>query len=107
MMKIIYGIDFSFAAAECAIIYLVTSSVCMMILRKWRSDKNIYGCMGVSILTACIQLFAGRLEYGWCTQKTAAAEILLLIISVFLTGREIFKYMREDEEQIWNLCYNR
>ena len=85
----------AFAAAP----YLLTTLLCMLLLRRWHSAKNIYGC--IVIAGAVSALMLGGMEHiVLCSRLLCVALPVLLL----LTGVEARKLINESEELQWSLC---
>lgn len=83
-----------------ALPYLTNVWGCLMLIRRWHSKDNIYGCAAVTIFTCLIPsamkgMLAGRLL------PTAHALLVLLLIFM-LAVREGVLFVRESEELSWN-----
>ena len=79
--------------------YLITTFSCMLLIRKWHSPKNIYGCAGI----AAVVCMAMTVEVK--TLAVAAGGWLLFVILAIclaLTVTEGCRYIRESEEFQWN-----
>lgn len=92
----------SFAAA--GVPYLITTFLCMLLIRRWHSPKNIYGCVVIAA-GVCAAMFGGiDILERCCAGLYRSALSGVLLISAGLTAVEVCAYIRESEELQWNLC---
>lgn len=79
--------------------YLLTTFLCMILIRHWHSRNNIYGC---TVIAVCVSvLVLTKMETMFlCTSLLYAA----LPVLVVLTTVEFCGYIKESEELQWNLC---
>ena len=100
VLKIVTGVDLLCSLALACIPYLATTFFSMLLIRKWHSRKNIYGCVAIA-LAVCLFTFCGaELMVGLSRGILWAA----LLGCAFLAGSEISKYLKESETLQWSLC---
>lgn len=103
IMSIIYHTNLISQLISCNALYLAAVSVCIIIIRRWHSNKNIYGCI---ISTACIvfiSLFCNQYIIKFSTEMLDVVMIALLFASLIITIREACKFIKESEELSWSL----
>ena len=86
---------FTFAALP----YLLTSLLCMDLIRRWHSPRNLYGCF---LIAACVSVLSVRASVFFITGAAllyAALPVLLLLITA-----ELRKYVNESEEHTCSSC---
>ncbi len=98
------GTDFLLSIAMVGIPYLMTAFLCMLLVRRWHSSKNIYGCIAIAFAVS-IAMFGG-LEYVPAVSVGffRSALFLSFVILFLITVAEAYKYIRGSEELLWNLC---
>lgn len=103
-LKAVTGMSLFISFAAAGVPYLVTTFLCMLLIRRWHSPKNIYGC-AVIAAGVCAAMFGGIdvLERCW-TGLCRAALPGVFLISAALTAAEACRYIKESEELQWNLC---
>ena len=99
LLKILTGAKLLHAFAFTAVPYLFTTFLCMVLIRRWHSPKNIYGCIVVAVGTAAMVL-VGMNYLTLCTTLLYTALPVLFLLTVM----EAFAYIKESEELQWNLC---
>lgn len=100
VLKIVTGVNLLCSLALACIPYLSTTFFSMLLIRKWHSRKNIYGCMAIA-LAVCLFTFCGaEIMVG----LSRGILWTVLLSCVFLAGSEIRKYLKESETLQWNLC---
>ena len=87
------------AVVLAAVPYLLTTLLCMLLLRRWHSAKNIYGC--IMIAGAVSALMLGGMEHIVACSRLLCAALPVLLL---LTGVEARKLINESEELQWSLC---
>ena len=103
-LKISCGADMMTALALAGVPYLVTTFLCMLLLRSHHSPKNIYGCI---VITACVSvaMFCGAEFLDRCSAVLRSSVLSsLFAVSIILTFVEAVRYINESEELQWNLC---
>ena len=86
----------SFAAA--GVPYLITTFLCMLLIRRWHSPKNIYGCVVIAA-GVCAAMFGGiDILERCCAGLYRSALSGVLLISAGLTAVEVCAYIRESED---------
>ena len=103
-LKAVTGMSLFVSFAAAGVPYLVTTFLCMLLIRRWHSPKNIYGCVVIAACV-CAAMFGGIdvLECCW-TGLCRAALPGVFLISAALTAAEACRYIKESEELQWNLC---
>ena len=96
------GLFVSFAAA--GVPYLVTTFLCMLLIRRWHSPKNIYGCVVIAAGVSAAMFGGIDILEHCCAGLCRSVLSGVLLISVGLTAVEVCGYIRESEELQWNLC---
>ena len=96
------GLFVSFAAA--GVPYLVTTFLCMLLIRRWHSPKNIYGCVVIAAGVSAAMFGGIDILEHCCAGLYRSVLSGVLLISVGLTAVEVCGYIRESEELQWNLC---
>ena len=96
------GLFVSFAAA--GVPYLVTTFLCMLLIRRWHSPKNIYGCVVIAVGVSAAMFGGIDILEHCCARLCRSVLSGVLLISVGLTAVEVCGYIRESEELQWNLC---
>ena len=100
VLKITTGVNLLCSLALACIPYLATTFFSMLLIRKWHSRKNIYGCVAIALFV-CLFTYCGvELAAG----LSRGVLWVSLLICVLLTGSEISKYLKESETLQWNLC---
>ena len=74
----------------------------LLITRKWHAKENIYGCMGVTVLS-CLMPFVAEFVKLW-TYISSITAFLAILILLAVTVRESILYIKEGEDLLWNLC---
>lgn len=95
------GFPFALAAAP----YLLTTALCMLVIRRWHSPKNIYGCALAALAVAVATMFG--LDFLRECPAGAGRMVLpaALIGSVLFAAAEVRQYLKESEDYSWNLCW--
>ena len=104
MLRAVTGMSLFVSFAGAGMPYLVTTFLCMLLIRRWHSPKNIYGC-AVIAAGVCAAMsggieFLARCSAGLCGLALPGG----LLISAVLTAAEVCRYIKESEELQWNLC---
>ncbi len=98
------GVPVPGAVLMSAFPYMITACACMFLIRRWHAGENIFGCLaiaaGVSVLsvTECAGYIVKALHFNELTC------FILLLLTVFMMGRQAYLYVKESEELQWNLC---
>lgn len=74
----------------------------LLITRKWHAKENIYGCVGVTILS-CLMPYIAEFVKLWTYISSLTASLVILIL-LAVTVRESILYIMEGRELSWNLC---
>lgn len=82
--------------------YLLTVWGCLIVLRKWHSQENIYGCIGVSVTIFFFPFVVDTLEANLGEIPVYVIGVSLLVLFI-LTVNEVKKYITESGEALWNL----
>ena len=103
-LKLITGTDMIISFALVGVPYLITTFLCMLLIRRWHSPKNIYGCIVIA-LVVCIAM-SGSIELleSCSAVLRGSALSVSLAVSIILTAAEFCRYINESEELQWNLC---
>lgn len=91
LMKTLFFISFPYFFQVCFSLW---------ILRKWHMKENIYGCIGVTGISTLLPEIFILVEDEIVIPPLVYMIFLLLIL--FVTGREVIKYVKESEKLIWN-----
>lgn len=82
--------------------YLLSVWGCLLITRKWHSKDNIYGCMGVTVLSCLLPLLAEFLKlWKYVTKPAVSIAVIVILIAAV---RESILYIKDGEDLSWNLC---
>ena len=81
--------------------YLFSVWGSLLITRKWHAKENIYGCVGVTVLS-CLMPFIAEFVKLWTYISDIMAYLAMLIL-LAVTVRESILYIKE-EDLSWNLC---
>ena len=100
VLKAITGADFFRSLSLACLPYLTTTFFSMVLIRKWHSRKNIYGCVAIAFVV-CLATFCGA---EILASLSIEGLLFALTASVFFTGCEFGKYLKESEALQWNLC---
>ena len=92
----------SFAAA--LVPYLLTASLCMVLIRRRHSSRSLYGCAVIAALVCAASLWGTELMHSLPAGAYNAALFTLLFLLLPLTGVEVKNYILESEEYQWNFC---
>ena len=103
-LRAITGMSLFVSFAAAGVPYLLTTFLCMLLIRRWHSPKNIYGCVVIAA-GVCAAMFGG-IEFleSCCAGLCRAALPGVLLLSAALTAAEGCRYIKESEELQWNLC---
>lgn len=103
-IRIVTGSSLSRSLALAGIPYLSTTFLCMLLIRKWHSEKNIYGCIAAAA-AVCFSVLVGMTALKKYPEEICGWILLILFAASFaLTVCEAGKYVIESEEMQWNLC---
>ncbi len=100
---------FSFYSVQAALLlagvpYLLTTSSCMMLIRKWHEKENIYGCIAIAACVCAASLTAGT-HPAFALLTSSRISCSALFAATLLWAVWEFKiYLKESEEYQWNLC---
>lgn len=100
VLKIVTGVNLLCSFALACIPYLATTFFSMLLIRKWHSRKNIYGCAAIAVFVCLVSFWGVEILAGLSRGVLWAS----LLICALLTGSEISKYLKESETLQWNLC---
>lgn len=104
VLRAVTGMSLFVSFAAAGIPYLVTTFLCMLLIRRWHSSKNIYGC-AVIAAGVCTAMFGGIDVLARCCAGLCRAVLPgVLLIAAVLTAVEGCRYIKESEELQWNLC---
>lgn len=87
------------AIAFAALPYLLTSLLCMELIRRWHSPRNIYGCF---VIAACVS--AVTFSYPMNPVPGSALLYAAVLVLLLLITAEVRKYVNESEEYPCSLC---
>ena len=73
----------------------------LLITRIWHAKENIYGCVGVTVLSCLMPLIAEFIKLWTYVSDIMAYLAMLILLAV--TVRESILYIKE-EDLSWNLC---
>lgn len=103
-LRVVTGMSLFVSFAATGVPYLVTTFLCMLLIRRWHSPKNIYGCVVIAIVV-CAAMFGGIDVLACCCSGLCRAVLPGgFLISTVLTAVEVCRYIKESEELQWNLC---
>lgn len=103
-LKAVTGMSLFVSFAAAGVPYLVTTFLCMLLIRRWHSPKNIYGCVVIAA-GVCIAMFGGIEFLESCSAGLCRVALPgVLLVSAVLTAVEGCRYIKESEELQWNLC---
>ncbi len=100
LVRFFYGCPLPLSLAVSGLPYLVTVSLCTVILRKWHAKENILGCFAASFLVGASALLPPVPDA--LASLKAPSVLVLLLAAFFLAATEIFRYIRESEDLQWN-----
>ncbi|MBP5180631.1 MAG: hypothetical protein J6127_04995 [Clostridiales bacterium] len=104
VLMAVTGMDIFVSFAAAGVPYLVTTFLCMLLVRRWHSTKNIYGCVVIAA-GVCVAMFGGIDILVSCSAVIVRCVLpAVLLLSAVLTAAEARRYVRESEELQWNLC---
>ena len=83
--------------------YLLTTSFSMMLIRRWHSPKNIYGCAAIALAVCLMTAWEFRWAGLWRFLNGQVLSIVLIVLCLAFTVGEAQKYVKESEELQWNL----
>ena len=104
IMSMIYHTNLISVLVSCNALYLATAAVCIIIIRRWHSSKNIYGCIISIFCIAFISLSCNRYLIKCSTEMLDAAMVTLFFLSLAITASEAYKFIKESEELSWSSC---
>lgn len=103
-LKAVTGMSLFVSFAAAGVPYLVTTFLCMLLIRRWHSPKNIYGCVVIAA-GVCAAMFGGIEFLESCSAGLYRVALPgVLLVSAVLTAVEGCRYIKESEELQWNLC---
>lgn len=82
--------------------YLVNVWGCMLITRKWHAKENIYGCIGVTVMSCILPFIADTMKLKSIIPGYVACAALLVVFTV--TVKEMIMYVKESEDLSWSSC---
>ena len=74
----------------------------LLITRIWHAKENIYGCVGVTVLSCLMPLIAEFIKLWTYVSDIMAYLAMLILLAV--TVRESILYITEGGDLSWNLC---
>lgn len=104
MFSILFKLPISIAILTSAFPYVVTTTACMILLRRWRARENVVGCIAIAMCVCAVSII---LMNNFTTKISGLGERIgfaALIVCVFIMAREVYLYLKESEELQWNLC---
>ena len=104
MFSILFKLPISIAILTSAFPYVVTTTACMILLRRWHAKENVVGCIAIAM---CVCVVSIMLMNNLAAKISGLGEricIAALIVCVFIMAREVYLYLKESEELQWNLC---
>lgn len=104
VLKAETGTDWVCSFSLAGIPYLLTTFLCMLLIRKWHSPKNIYGCIGIACAVCAVMSGGTGFSAAHPSGLIRLLLPLLLAASAALTVREACRYCKESEDLSWNLC---
>ena len=104
IISIIYHTNLISVLVSCNALYLAAVAVCILIIRRWRSNKNIYGCIIGTFCIVFISLFCNQCFAKYSIDILDAVMAVILFASLTVTISEAYKFIKEGEELSWNLC---
>ena len=103
-LKAVTGMSLFVSFAAAGVPYLVTTFLCMLLIRRWHSPKNIFGCVVIAAVV-CVAMFGGIDILVCCCAGLCRAVLPgVLLVSAVLTTVEECRFIKESEELEWNLC---
>ncbi len=105
-MIYIFALKVSIGAAflRLSLPYIITTTACMMLIRRWHSKDNIYGCIAIAMCVCVIAVSFSKTSAFTVWALGKGIGVVLLIVSFGVMIREIDLYLKEKEELQWNLC---
>ena len=97
------GMDWVRALSLAGASYLCTSFLCMLLIRRWHSENNLYGCAAIALGVSALMDAGARLLTARPETVPQWASVAFLSLSVFLTLWETHKCMNK-EEYIWSFA---
>ena len=101
-VRLAVGAGFLQAAAFALLPYLFTTFFCMLLLRKWHSENNIFGCAAIAVGVSIAMLCGFSLPDPLLLLRQGLP--VLLPICVLLTAAEAYRYLKESEELQCSFC---
>lgn len=98
------GLSLPVSFAAVLVPYLLTASLCMVLIRQWHSPHNIHGCAVIAALICAVSMWGTELMKSVPAELCPSALSALLLLLLLLTGAEVKKYVLESEEYQWNCC---
>lgn len=93
-----------FALLVVGVPYMVTTSACMVLIRRWHAKENIYGCAVIAAGVSFLTMMAANLPMlDWLALRRMEC-VLLVAAAVFWVMKESYVYLTESEEYQWSLC---
>lgn len=82
--------------------YLINVWGCLLISRKWHSKENMYGCIGVTVMSCILPFIIDTMKLKFIIPGYVACVVLLVVFVG--TVKEMFMYVKESEDLSWSLC---
>ena len=98
-IRIVTGAALLPAVAFAALPYLLTSLLCMELIRRWHSPRNLYGCFVIALCVSAVSVRCSHYFGTGAVLPYAALPVMLLLITA-----ELRKYVNESEEYQCSLC---
>ena len=102
--SILFKVPISTAVLTAALPYVVTTTACMILLRRWHAKENVVGCIAIAM---CVCVVSIMLMNDFASKVSGFGEkicFVALIACILVMAREVFLYLKESEELQWNLC---
>lgn len=102
MFGAVLSIRFGDSLLYVAIPYLVNVGGSFYITRKLHSKENIYGCIAMTFISCLLPYLY---EHTKLLQSISNAGYwVILAVSIFISMKEAYIYIKESENESWNLC---
>ncbi len=102
VLRVLFGVGILRSVVLLGCPYMLTAWCCMVLIRRWHSQDNLYACAAiaavVAVLPLALQILDDSLRSGGGTLRFG----VLLCALTALTLRESIRYVRESEEFVWN-----
>lgn len=83
--------------------YLLSAWVCLAIIRRWHSKETLYLCAEAAIGVSFLQLLSEMTKLPINLVKSETWGVVIFLCLILLTGKELYKLLKEKEEISWNL----